>query len=98
MEVRFEHGQEFNVKIIGRLDTVTSAQFDQAIKSETITESKVVLDFSEVEYISSAGLRVLLALKRELDDAGKEMEIHHINAVVREIFGVTGFINVLTVK
>ncbi len=98
MEVRFEHGQEFNVKIIGRLDTVTSAQFDQAIKSETITENKVVLDFSEVEYISSAGLRVLLALKRELDDAGKEMEIHHINAVVREIFGVTGFINVLTVK
>ena len=63
-----------------------------------MTEDLVVIDCSNVEYISSAGLRVLLALKRELDGKSKALEIHNINAVVREIFSVTGFINALTIK
>jgi len=87
-----------NVYVSGRLDTVTSVEFDKAIKAEEITEDLVVIDFSNVEYISSAGLRVLLALKRELDGKSKALEIHNINAVVREIFSVTGFINALTIK
>lgn len=87
-----------NVFVSGRLDTVTSVEFDKAIKAEEITEDLVVIDFSNVEYISSAGLRVLLALKRELDGKSKALEIHNINAVVREIFSVTGFINALTIK
>ncbi len=87
-----------NVFVSGRLDTVTSVEFDKAIKAEEIKENLVVIDFTNVEYISSAGLRVLLALKRELDAQSKALEIHNINAVVREIFSVTGFINALTVK
>ena len=87
-----------NVFVSGRLDTVTSVEFDKAIKAEEIKENSVVIDFSNVEYISSAGLRVLLALKRELDAQSKTLEIHNINAVVREIFSVTGFINALTIK
>lgn len=87
-----------NVFVSGRLDTVTSVEFDKAIKAEEIKENLVVIDFSNVEYISSAGLRVLLALKRELDSQSKALEIHNINAVVREIFSVTGFINALTIK
>ena len=98
MEVRIEHGESMNVYVSGRLDTVTSVEFDKAIKAEEITEDLVVIDFSNVEYISSAGLRVLLALKRELDGKSKALEIHNINAVVREIFSVTGFINALTIK
>lgn len=98
MEVRIEHGESMNVFVSGRLDTVTSVEFDKAIKAEEITEDLVVIDFSNVEYISSAGLRVLLALKRELDGKSKALEIHNINAVVREIFSVTGFINALTIK
>ena len=86
------------VFVSGRLDTVTSVEFDKALKAEEIKENLVVIDFSNVEYISSAGLRVLLALKRELDAESKELEIHNINAVVREIFSVTGFINALTIK
>lgn len=86
------------VFVSGRLDTVTSVEFDKAIKAEEIKENLVIIDFSNVEYISSAGLRVLLALKRELDGKSKTLEIHNINAVVREIFSVTGFINALTIK
>lgn len=86
------------VFVSGRLDTVTSVEFDKALKAEEIKENLVVIDFSNVEYISSAGLRVLLALKRELDAESKALEIHNINAVVREIFSVTGFINALTIK
>lgn len=98
MEVRIEHGESMCVFVSGRLDTVTSVEFDKALKAEEIKENLVVIDFSNVEYISSAGLRVLLALKRELDAESKELEIHNINAVVREIFSVTGFINALTIK
>lgn len=98
MEVNVMHNEAMVITVKGRLDTVTSAQLDEAIKGETIAEDLVVIDFADVEYISSAGLRVLLALKRELDARGKALEIHNINAVVREIFKVTGFINTLTIK
>ena len=98
MEIKIEHGEAFKVSAKGRLDTVTSVDFDNAIKNETISEILVIIDFADIEYISSAGLRVLLALKRTLDEQGKELEIHNINAVVREIFTVTGFINALTIK
>lgn len=98
MEVNIQHNEAMVIAVKGRLDTVTSAQLDAAIKAETITENLVVFDFTDVEYISSAGLRVLLGLKRTLDDEGKALEVHNINAVVREIFLVTGFINALTVK
>ena len=50
------------------------------------------------EYISSAGLRVLLALKKQFSEENKEFEIHNLNDVIKEVFNVTGFINILTVK
>lgn len=98
MEITVQHDEAMIVTVRGRLDTNTAPELDEAIKKETISENAVVVDFAGVEYISSAGLRVLLALKRELDGQGKSLEIRNINAVVREIFNVTGFINVLTVK
>ena len=52
----------------------------------------------ELEYISSAGLRALLALKKNLASQNKELEIHNLNPVCQEVFKVTGFNNVLTVK
>lgn len=98
MEITVKHDQEATIAVKGRLDTVTSQQLDGALKNETFSEDLVVFDFTDVEYISSAGLRVLLALKRNLDAEGKTLEIHNINSVVREIFSVTGFINALIVK
>ncbi len=98
MEINVQHNQAMIVTVKGRLDTVTSRELEPVVLGQTIAEPTVIIDFAEVEYISSAGLRVLLNLKRELDSAGKTLEIHNINAVVREIFSVTGFINALTIK
>ena len=98
MEILINHGENLVISLNGRLDTTTSVELDKKMKEIEINEKIVVLDFKELEYISSAGLRVLLAIKKKLDSEGKILEIHNINAVVREVFNVTGFKNVLTIK
>ena len=98
MEIIINHGQNLTIKLVGRLDTTTSPELDKKFKEETVGEKLVVLDFSDLEYISSAGLRVLLAMKKSLDSQEKELEIHNVNAVVKEVFSVTGFINILNIK
>ena len=98
MEIVVKHGNALEFKLKGRLDTNTSPELEKAIKDENITEDLVILDFAELDYISSAGLRVLLSTKKNLDSLGKSLEIHNINDVVKEVFNVTGFINILTVK
>ena len=98
MEIKITHGNEMTVKLIGRLDTVTSVELATALAKEKIEESLVVIDASELEYISSAGLRLLISLKKDLAATNKAFEIHSLNDVCMEVFKVTGFINVLTVK
>ena len=98
MEITINHGENLVISLNGRLDTTTSVQLDKQFKDINITESLVILDFKDLEYISSAGLRVLLTIKKKLDSVEKSLEIHNINPVVKEVFSVTGFKNVLTVK
>ena len=98
MEIKMMHGENLTIALVGRLDTVTSVELNDAFTKEEVKENLVVFDFQELQYISSAGLRVLLAIKKSLEDEGKELEIVNLNNVVREVFKVTGFINVLTVK
>ncbi len=98
MEIVINHGDSLNVVLVGRLDTTTSPVLEKRLKEEDIKENLVILDFKDLEYISSAGLRVLLALKKNLEANKKSLEIHNINDVVNEVFKVTGFSNVLTIK
>ncbi len=98
MEITFKHEDNLIVALDGRLDTQTSVELDKKIKEEEIKEDLVILDFTKLEYISSAGLRVLLAIKKMLEANDKKLEIHNINAIVKEVFNVTGFKNVLTIK
>jgi len=98
MEITVIHENDLIIKIKGRLDTTTSIKLDERIKEEEIKENNVILDFKELEYISSAGLRTLLQLKKNLASENKTLEIHNINAVVKEVFNVTGFKNILTIK
>ena len=98
MEIKINHGAELVIALQGRLDTVTSVEFTDALAKEEIKEEKVIIDMKELEYISSAGLRALLALKKTLSSQNKELEIHNLNPVCQEVFKVTGFNNVLTVK
>ena len=98
MEIIIKHEEAFKVILKGRLDTTTSNELTLALNKEEIKENLVIFDFTDLEYISSAGLRVLLALKKQLMAENKNMEIHNINDVIKEVFNVTGFINILTVK
>ena len=98
MEIVINHKEYLEVLLTGRLDTTTSVELDSKMKETEIKENLVVLDFTNLEYISSAGLRVLLSLKKTLEANGKALEIHNINEIVKEVFNVTGFINVLTIK
>ena len=98
MEISINHGQELVVSLKGRLDTVTSVEFSDALSKEEIKENVVIVEMKELEYISSAGLRALLALKKSLSSQKKELEIHNLNPVCQEVFKVTGFNNILTVK
>lgn len=98
MEINVKHDIELIFELDGRLDTTTSIELDKKFKEENIEEKVVVLDFKNLEYISSAGLRIVLAIKKALESKGKNLEIHNINDVVKEVFNVTGFINILNIK
>ncbi len=98
MEINIRHEDNLIIELNGRLDTSTSTILEQKINSEKINEETIILDFKNLDYISSAGLRILLSLKKNLEAQNKKLEIHNINSVVREVFRVTGFINVLTIK
>ena len=88
--LRKENGTLY-VAISGRLDTVTSQQLKETLEKEGTENVDIDLDFKEVEYISSAGLRLLLALQRQVMETENKLVIRNINKVVSEIFSVAGF-------
>ena len=98
MEISITHGDTLVIALNGRLDTVTSTQLLDAFNKEEIKEELVIVDIKELEYISSAGLRDLLAMKKDLVAKGKSLEVHNLNSICQEVFKVTGFVNILTVK
>ena len=82
---------------VGRLDTVTSGELKERIAALDAGGRDIELDFSKVDYISSAGLRLLVALQKQAKADGRGMVIRNINAVVREVFRVSGFNKSFTV-
>lgn len=85
------------VLLEGRLDTVTAPELEADLKDVLENASSMTLDFEKLEYISSAGLRVLLAMQKIL---GKKngMKVIHVNETVMEVFEVTGFSDILTIE
>ena len=81
----------------GRLDTVTAPELEQALKESIDGLTDLSLDFEKLEYISSAGLRVLLSAQKIMNRQGS-MKIVHVNETVMEIFEVTGFTDILTIE
>ena len=98
MEINVTHGDALVFALKGRLDTVTSRDLLEAFAKEEIKEDLVIADMKELEYISSAGLRALLAMKKEIVEKGKTFEVHNLNDICKEVFRVTGMSNILTVK
>jgi len=81
----------------GRLDTTTAPDLEQALKAAFPGLQALTLDFEKLEYISSAGLRVLLAAQKTMNKQGA-MKITHVNEMIAEIFDVTGFSDILTIE
>lgn len=81
----------------GRLDTVTAPEMESAIKELIPDITALTLDFAKLEYISSAGLRVLLSAQKTMSDRG-EMKVINVNETIMEIFDVTGFSDILTME
>ena len=92
-----KEGQKLNMAVLGRLDTTTAPELEAALKSSIGDAKELVFDFSKLEYISSAGLRVLLAAQKLMNKQGK-MVIRNVNESVMEIFEITGFTNILTIE
>ena len=90
MSIRKEENVLY-VAVSGRLDTVTSAELTAKLEEEGYQNVDIDFDFSEVEYISSAGLRLIVALQRQATETGNQLTIRNINKVVAEIFKVAGF-------
>ena len=88
---------ELTIALEGRLDTITSPQLESEIKSSIAGVEKMTLDLQNLEYISSAGLRVLLSAQKRMNDQG-DMELINVGETVKEILDVTGFSDILTVK
>lgn len=88
---------EMIMYISGRMDTSTAPQFEVEIKSSLDGISKLVLDFENLEYVSSAGLRVILAAQKIMNKQG-EMIIKNVSEVVYEVFEITGFVDILTIE
>lgn len=88
---------ELNVSVSGRLDTTTAPKLESEVGSCIDGITSLVFDFKNLEYISSAGLRVLLALQKIMNKQGT-MKVINANEAILEIFEVTGFIDILTVE
>ena len=85
------------VALEGRLDTTTAPQLETELKSELADITSLVLDFEKLEYISSAGLRVLLSAQKVMNKQG-DIKLIHVNDVINEIFEVTGFSDILNIE
>lgn len=85
------------IALEGRLDTLTAPELEAVMKDALAGTEELTFDFEKLDYISSAGLRVLLSAQKTMNRQGT-MKVIHANEVIREIFEVTGFADILTVE
>ena len=90
-------GTTLKIELEGRLDTMTAPELEAELKADMESIDSLVLDFSKLEYISSAGLRVLLSAHKAMSAKGG-MKLKNINEIVQEVFEVTGFSDILNIE
>jgi len=91
------NGTSLNVALEGRLDTTTAPELEQSLKESLDAATELTLDFAGLDYISSAGLRVLLSAHKSMSRKGG-MKVVNVNEVVSEVFDVTGFADILNIE
>lgn len=90
-------GEVLELALVGRLDTTTAPQLETELKRSIDGVTELTLDFAELEYLSSAGLRVLLAAQKVMNKQGK-MVVRKVNETIMEVFEITGFADILTIE
>lgn len=100
MEVNIvKHDNEVVAKLIGRLDTLASVEVSKALEPlKEVADKKIVLDCSEMSYISSSGLRIFLGLRKEAGAKGGTVVVRNINEDIRKVFMMTGFLNLFEIE
>ncbi len=91
------NGTNLEISLEGRLDTTTAPDLETALNESLGSADTLTLDFSKLNYISSAGLRVLLSAHKVMSKKGG-MKVVNVNEIVREVFDVTGFADILTIE
>ena len=94
--VKNVNNNNLNIALEGRLDTTTAPQLEAELKASLNDISELVFDFFKLEYISSAGLRVLLSAQKVMNQQGS-MKIINVSSEIMEVFEITGFTDILTI-
>ncbi len=98
MEInKIKDGTALTIELEGRLDTVSAPQLETELKKSISGVETLIFDFAKLEYLSSAGLRVLLSSQKVMNRQG-QMIIKNVNSTIADIFEVTGFSEILTVE
>lgn len=90
--------EDSSIILNGRLDTTTAPELEKYLEKELPNLSEVVFDFENLEYISSAGLRVLLMAQKLMNQKNGSMKLIHVNEMVQEVFEITGFTDILNIE
>ena len=91
------NGAELTIALTGRLNTTTAPQLEGELRTCLAGVTDLCLDFAGLEYLSSAGLRVILAAQKVMNRQGS-MVIKNVNDTIKEVFDITGFIDILTIE
>ncbi len=91
------NGSALLLTLAGRIDTTTAPQLEEELNASYSGVSDLVFDFTDIEYISSAGLRVLLAAQKVMNKQGS-MKLVNVKEEVKEVFEITGFSDILTIE
>lgn len=90
-------GSALTLALEGRLDTTTAPQLETELHASLDGVKSLTLDMSKLEYLSSAGLRVILAAQKTMNKQGA-MVVRNVNATIMEVFEITGFVDILTIE
>ena len=94
---RTQNGTSLEIALEGRLDTMTAPELEKELDASLDAADTLTLDFANLAYISSAGLRVLLSAHKKMSGKGG-MKVVNVNEIVAEVFAVTGFADILTIE
>lgn len=97
LEVKSQ-GNKMEVTLEGRMDTTTAPEFEKEIFPQLDGITELILNFADLDYLSSAGLRALLSCQKRMNAAQGSMVVKNVNEIIKEVFEATGFDSILTIE